>query len=69
MKVLILDIDETMIHCIDDRDSPEMKGEHQLKVRVKNNNKISDKSFSEININVNLRPGLHECLKELSKAY
>lgn len=25
-KVIFFDIDETMIHCIDDRDHPDMKG-------------------------------------------
>ena len=27
IKVLFLDIDETLAHCIDDRDPPSMKGE------------------------------------------
>lgn len=31
-KVIFFDIDETMIHCIDDRDHPDMKGEVTLNV-------------------------------------
>ena len=31
-KVLLLDIDETMIHCIDDRDPPSMRGQIPLTV-------------------------------------
>lgn len=33
-KVLFFDIDETMIHCIDDRDPPSMKGNISLLVRA-----------------------------------
>ena len=58
-----------MIHCIDDRDPPEMKGEHQLKVKVPGSQKSADKNSQEINININLRPGLLNCLNELSKSY
>jgi hypothetical protein len=31
-KVLFLDIDETMIHCIDDRDPVSMRGETKLRI-------------------------------------
>ena len=33
-KVIFFDIDETMIHCIDDRDHPDMKGEVTLDVKL-----------------------------------
>ena len=32
IKVLFLDIDETLAHCIDDRDPPTMKGEQKVKI-------------------------------------
>lgn len=35
-KVLFLDIDETMVHCIDDRDPPSMKGEIRLQINLQN---------------------------------
>ena len=35
-KVLFLDIDETMVHCIDDRDPPSMKGEIRLQINLHN---------------------------------
>ena len=56
-KVLLLDIDETMIHCIDDRDPPTMRGTVNLVVKTE----------SAIEIAINLRPGLLESLKALSK--
>lgn len=59
-KVIFLDIDETMVHCVDDRDPAWMKGEYKLHV------KMQDQSLE---IDVNLRPGLIECLQELSQSY
>lgn len=56
---MFFDIDETMIHCIDDRDPASMKGKISLMV----------KANSEIEIQINLRPGLITCLQELSKIY
>lgn len=58
-KVLFFDIDETMVHCIDDRDPPSMKGNISLLVRAN----------SDIEIQINLRPGLISCLQELAKLY
>lgn len=58
-KVLLLDIDETMIHCIDDRDPPSMRGQIALTVH----------SEVPIDIQINMRPGLLEHLHELSQSY
>ena len=33
-KVLFFDIDETMVHCIDDRDPSSMKGEIKLQISL-----------------------------------
>ena len=55
-KVLFLDIDETMIHCLDERDPSTMIGKHTLEVETE----------PPIQIKVNMRPGLIESLKELS---
>ena len=54
-KTLFFDIDETMIHCIDDKDPPTMKGKINLKVNCE----------GVIDIDVNERPGLRECLANL----
>lgn len=41
-KVLFLDIDETMVHCIDDRDPPSMTGEIRLQINLQNSAHDSD---------------------------
>jgi len=42
-KVLFFDIDETMVHCIDDRDPPSMKGEIRLQINLQNPTHDSDR--------------------------
>lgn len=71
VKVVFFDIDETMIHCIDDKDPPEMKGEVSLVVRLEEHAESSsdETQAQSIQIQVNLRPGLRECLLDLSKSF
>lgn len=64
-KVLLLDIDETMIHCIDDRDPPQMRGESRLRIDLDR----QDGSPEFIDIDINVRPGLRECLLDLKRSY
>jgi CTD small phosphatase-like protein 2 len=59
-KLLVFDIDETMVHTIDERDPPTMKGQYKIKVKDQNRTEI---------INVNVRPYLMESLLELKKLY
>lgn len=55
-KVLLLDIDETMIHCLDERD-PETE-DPDVVIRIP----LDDEGdFADAGINV--RPHLYECLK------
>ena len=70
-KVLFLDIDETMIHCIDDRDPPNMKGEIRLKISLSspNQNKSLISKMEHIDIDINVRPGLMNCLNNLKDSY
>lgn len=56
-RLLVFDIDETMIHTIDERDPKSMKGQFKIK--------IADMD----SIKVNVRPYLMESLIELKKAY
>ena len=72
MKVVFFDIDETMIHCLDDRDPPDMKGEITLVVRLEDQqaDSCSDEAQTQsIKIQINLRPGLRECLLDLAKSF
>lgn len=55
-KLLVFDIDETMIHTLDERDPKAMKG--QFKIKIKDKGRIES-------INVNVRPCLMESLIEL----
>jgi len=66
-KVLFLDIDETMIHCIDDRDPVSMRGETKLRIGL--NTEQPNQRTQYIDVDINVRPGLHECLQELKKSY
>ena len=57
--MLIFDIDETMIHTLDERDPQEMKGSVRLF--------IPDTEYpsQSIEINLNVRPYLKQCLNDL----
>jgi TFIIF-interacting CTD phosphatase-like protein len=55
-KVLILDVDETLIHTIDERDPPSMKGSFELFIPE------YEGSSNNIQIKVNVRPYLMESL-------
>ena len=55
-KVLILDVDETLIHTIDERDPESMKGTFELFIPE------FDNSEKNIKIKVNVRPYLMESL-------
>ena len=54
--MLILDVDETLIHTIDERDPASMKGEFELFIPE------FDDSDKNIKIKVNVRPYLMESL-------
>ena len=71
VKVIFFDIDETMIHCIDDRDSPDMKGQANLVVRLEEQteNNSEETQTQSIQIQINTRPGLRECLLDLAKSF
>lgn len=70
-KTLFLDIDETMIHCIDESDPPTMLGEYTLRVELSQNdiNNLpigpEEENPDYLDIHINIRPGLRECLLEL----
>ena len=60
-RILAVDIDETMIHTIDERDPRDMKG--KVKIQVGGH----DDSLQQIDLNV--RPHLIECLQVLKEKY
>jgi CTD small phosphatase-like protein 2 len=57
-KTLILDLDETLVHCNDSLDQPY---DHLINI------KLADGDI--IDVGVNLRPGLHAFLKQVSRLY
>ena len=61
--MLILDVDETLIHTIDERDPASMKGSFELMIPE------FDNSEKSIKINVNVRPYLMESLMQLKEYY
>lgn len=69
-KVLFVDVDETMIHCIDDRDPPTMKGRIKLTINLENYEEPTNAETPDtIDIFINERPGLRDCLNNLKNAY
>ena len=62
-KTLILDIDETMIHCLDERD-PEDE-EPDVIIRIP----MDDEEIDYADAGINIRPHLYECLKEMNQYY
>ena len=76
VKVLFFDIDETMVHCIDDRDPSTMVGQYRLTIGLDSHQTQqahscqSDSEMPEsIEIDINFRPGLIECLNDLKNSY
>jgi Dullard-like phosphatase family protein len=71
-KVLFLDIDETLIHCIDEKDPQTMYGQHTLRVDLKGyrspNQELNDQP-DYIDIEIIIRPGLFESLRDLSRSF
>ena len=57
-KVLFFDLDETLVHCIEDISS----NPYDLKIRIQ-----SDSEILEAGINV--RPHTYECLRHVQKHY
>jgi len=60
-KTLLLDIDETMIHCLDERDPD--NSEPDVVIRVY----LEDDDYADAGINI--RPHLYDILKQVSKLY
>lgn len=58
-KVLILDIDETMIHCLDERD-PESE-EPDIVIRIPLDDDEENGEYADAGINI--RPHLFDCLR------
>ena len=58
--LLILDIDETMMHALDERDGPSMRFQHTIDIPHET---IEDQTEQ---IHINLRPHLLESLHELA---
>jgi FMN phosphatase YigB (HAD superfamily) len=66
-KVLFFDIDETLIHCIDENDPSTMQGQERLRINLNGYTSQYYKQNQEdqpdfIDIDINLRPGLYDCL-------
>ena len=55
-KTLILDIDETMIHCLDDRDPEDEEPDVVIRIPLDDDGDYADAG-------INIRPHLYECLK------
>ena len=61
-KVLILDIDETMIHCLDERDPEHEEPDVVIRIPLDDEGDYADAG-------INIRPHLYESLKQLNEYY
>jgi len=61
-KVLILDIDETMIHCLDERDPENEEPDIVIRIPLDDEGDYADAG-------INIRPHLYECLKQANEMY
>ena len=58
-KVVVFDLDETLVHCVDDPEA--QKTDVVLKIKFPNGD--------EADAGINVRPYAIECLKEASKIF
>lgn len=61
-KLLILDIDETMIHCLDERDAEADEPDVVIRIPLDDDGDYADAG-------INIRPHLYECLKQFNQYY
>ena len=61
-KVLILDIDETMIHCLDERDPENEEPDVVIRIPLDDEGDYADAG-------INIRPHLVEALKQMNEMY
>jgi CTD small phosphatase-like protein 2 len=60
--VLILDIDETMIHCLDERDPENEEPDVVIRIPLDDEGDYADAG-------INIRPHLYECLKQANEYF
>ena len=61
-KTLILDIDETMIHCLDEKDHEDEIPDVVIRIPLDDEDDYADAG-------INIRPHLHQILKEASQMF
>jgi CTD small phosphatase-like protein 2 len=66
-KTLFLDLDETMIHCLDDRD-PENE-EPDVIIRIPMGPSDSPLDDDYVDAGINIRPHLYECLRQANECF
>lgn len=71
-KVVFLDLDETLIHCIDENDPATMIGQEQIRIDLKGYKSphySSEDQPDYLDIEINLRPGLLDSLWNLKQSF
>ena len=61
-KVLVLDIDETMIHCLDERDAEDEQPDVIIRIPM-------DEEGDYADAGINIRPHLLKCLEQMNELY
>ncbi len=65
-KTLILDLDETMIHCLDDRDPDNAVPDIVIRIPMGTDETDQD-DYADAGINI--RPHLYECLRQANEYF
>ena len=67
-KTLILDIDETLIHCLDERDPDEEQPDVIIRIPMTTEEQ-EEEGLEYADAGINIRPHLIECLKQANKIF
>ncbi len=65
-KTLVLDMDETMIHCLDDRDPESEVPDVIIRIPLGEEDGMEE-DYADAGINI--RPHLYECLRQANEIY
>jgi hypothetical protein len=63
---LILDLDETMIHCLDDRDPDNEEPDIVIRIPMGSDDN-GEEDYADAGINI--RPHLYECLRQANEYF
>ena len=72
-KVLIFDIDETLIHCLDEKDAADATPDVIIKIPLDEeelkNSEDNPEGLDHADAGINIRPHVYDCLKQANELF